>query len=72
MEVLQAAMNLEKDLLDDVFHVPAATEQALNEPGDVGAVLPEQLAEGLEIARLVALNDDLRLRHGAYITPVNG
>jgi hypothetical protein len=61
-------MNLEEHLLNHIFDITSATQQALHQTSDVTAVMPEQFTEGRFFARLTAPNQFVQLDHDRYIT----
>ncbi len=50
LEVLQALVNLDEDLLNDVLEVAAGAEHPVHEPGDVDAMAVVQASEGVRVA----------------------
>src|SRR5262245_26846499 len=62
-EVFQAAMNLEKDLLDDVLELGARADHAEDEPRNFGAVSKEELSESLAIPSLAARDHFIWFEH---------
>ncbi len=62
-EVLQALVDLDEDLLDDVLEVAPAPEHAVDEAGDVGAVALVELPEGGGVPRRSPRNEPLFFRN---------
>jgi hypothetical protein len=61
LEVADAPVDLQEDLLHQIFHVGALRAHASGEPRDLLAVLLEELAEGEAVAFLASRNEVRRV-----------
>ena len=68
-EVLEAAMNLEKNLLEDVLEIGARANHAEHEARDLGAVAHEELTERRAVPLLAARDHFFRVEHGIKASP---
>ena len=62
-EILQAAMNLEKDFLDDVFQLGARTDHAKHEARHFGAMAKEELPKSIAVPPLAARDHFVWFEH---------
>jgi hypothetical protein len=62
-EIFEAAMDLEEDLLDDVFELGARADHSKHESRNFGAVSKEELSESLAIPSLAARDHFVWFEH---------
>jgi hypothetical protein len=68
-EVFQAAMNLEEDLLNDVFEIGARSDHAKHESRDFGTMSKEELSKSLAIPSLAARDHFIWFEHSVEANP---
>jgi hypothetical protein len=62
-EIFQAPMNLQEDLLDDVFELGARADHSKHQAPDLGAVTKKELSESLAIPSLAARDHFVWIEH---------